>query len=61
MKLYWHRYFLPHYIQFENVYIQCLEKIYLRIASFALQQKMLKFDVILDGVFNGTSPVIICS
>ena len=61
MELYWQRYFLPHYIQFENVYLQCLEQICLKIESFALLQKMLKFDGILDGVLNGISPVIICS
>ena len=31
------------------------------MASFVLVQKMLKFDGVLDGVFNGTSPGIISS
>ena len=53
--------FYIHYIQFENVYLQCFEQICSKIASFALLQKMLKFDGILDGVLNGISPVIICS
>ena len=30
-------------------------------SKFFLVQKTLKFDGILDGVFNGISPVIICS